>query len=179
MATNSSDLTHEITNQRNNNNNNNNNGIVDVDGSFVCDGSVNDRFVVDSDNTFELESDDGSYYDKINKFKSSYCQNFKIVHLNINSLFNKIDELNFLIGNEFDIISLNETKLDSSIPLSFTSNIKYNTLRLDRNRHGGGILVLIKNNYQLVEQDIWQDFFTVRHFVVLVFSYFQSLLFNF
>ena len=45
---------------------------------------------------------------------------------------------------------LNETKLDNLIPNSFYKNVNYNILRLDRNRHGGGILVFIRKEYTYV-----------------------------
>ena len=51
-------------------------------------------------------------------------KNFKILHHNVNSLFLKIHEIdNFLNTHDFDIISLNETKLDNSVPISFYVNL--------------------------------------------------------
>ena len=93
-------------------------------------------------------------------------KHFKILHHNVNSLFLKINEIdNFLNMHDFDIISLNETKLDSSVPKSFYVNDKYNILRRDRNRHGGGVLVLVKRSYNLVKVNYFDDFEAI-YFVI-------------
>ncbi len=88
-----------------------------------------------------------NYIDKLNTFKKKSANNFTILHLNINSIYKKIDELDRLIKHNLDIITLNETKLDDSIPNTFYNNISYNQIRSDRNRNGGGMLILIKNSY--------------------------------
>ena len=48
----------------------------------------------------------------------------------------------------YDIISLNETKLDETIPFSFFSNPNYDILRRKRFWDDGGLLVLIKKKKQ-------------------------------
>ena len=66
-------------------------------------------------------------------------------------LFLKKDEvLEIVLLNIFDFISLNETKLDDSIPFLFFLNSNYITKRKDRNRVGGGLLVLIKMNLKIL-----------------------------
>ena len=45
----------------------------------------------------------------------------------------------------FDVVYFAESKLDDSIPNSFYNNSHYTKARLDRNRHGGGLIVFIKN----------------------------------
>ena len=45
---------------------------------------------------------------------------------------------------------LNETKLDDSVPQSFFVNNKYKMVRRDRTGRGGGILILLRNEYTLV-----------------------------
>ncbi|CAF1069906.1 unnamed protein product, partial [Brachionus calyciflorus] len=50
----------------------------------------------------------------------------------------------------YDLVMLNETKLDSSVPDSFYVNNFYNIIRRDRiGKKGGGILVFFKKEYQL------------------------------
>ena len=70
----------------------------------------------------------------------------KIVHLNVRSLLPKLDSISIEL-NEFDIIALSETFLDSSI-LNGDLHIEgfQMPFRNDRNRHGGGVAVYVKNN---------------------------------
>ncbi|CAF1017571.1 unnamed protein product [Brachionus calyciflorus] len=44
------------------------------------------------------------------------------------------------------MLFLCETKLDETIPNSFYENNFYHKIRLDRNRHGGGMVVFVKNS---------------------------------
>jgi transcription elongation factor Elf1 len=75
----------------------------------------------------------------------------KILHLNINSLFSKCFELNQILETEnFDLIFLNETKLDSCVPHSFYKPVNYNIIRRDRTRYGGGVMVLYKKSINLI-----------------------------
>jgi exonuclease III len=78
---------------------------------------------------------------------------FKIAHLNIRSLIIKhIDEFRiFLRKKQFDIICLNETMLDETIADNEVLIDGYEITRKDRNRHGGGVLLYIRNtiNYKL------------------------------
>ena len=79
----------------------------------------------------------------------------KFCHLNIHSLEYKIDELNILLRNElFDIICLNETLCDSSIPDSELNIDDFVLFRKDRNRRGGGVAMYISNKYDLNCNDL-------------------------
>ena len=58
--------------------------------------------------------------------------------LNINSLAPKFEQLKEVIGNNIDILTIQETKLDSSFPVSqFLIDGYSEPYRLDRNRNGG------------------------------------------
>ena len=65
-------------------------------------------------------------------------------HLNINSLRNKFEALQFIINRNLDIILPSETKLDDSFPsakfMLKNFGIPY---RLDRNSNGGGLLLYV------------------------------------
>ena len=77
----------------------------------------------------------------------------KICHLNIRSLPAHIDELRLILDEyPFDILSLNETRLDDSIPGGEISINEYTIHRKDRDRDGGGVAILIRNciNYSKV-----------------------------
>lgn len=59
--------------------------------------------------------------------------------LNINSLAPKFDQLKEVIGKNIDILTIQETKLDSSFPVAqFLIDGYSERYRMDRNRHGGG-----------------------------------------
>ena len=69
-------------------------------------------------------------------------------HLNINSLNNKFDDISpLLTENLVDILFLSETKLDDSYKSSqfFVEGFS-KPLRSDRNRNGGGLMQLIRND---------------------------------
>ena len=88
----------------------------------------------------------------------SVSKNFKILHLNVNSLFSKIFEFqNILETQLYDLIFLNETKLDAHIPNSSFLNINYKLIRRDRTGSGGGVLVYVKNSVKLRSHAILND----------------------
>lgn len=67
--------------------------------------------------------------------------------LNIASLPNKMDEFNiFMQNNPVNVIALNETQLDSTIPDIEISIDGYDVYRNDRNRNGGGVAMYISRN---------------------------------
>ena len=71
---------------------------------------------------------------------------FKIAHLNIRSLLKHIDEFRiFLRKKHFDIICLNETLLDETIANNEVLIDGYQIIRKDRIRHGGGVLLYIRD----------------------------------
>mgnify|MGYP001792126289 FL=1 len=89
------------------------------------------------------------------------------IHLNINSLLSKIDELREIAKNSnAAVIGITETKVDSSI---FDSEIEiegYSLLRNDRNRHGGGVACYVRSNmcFNIIDNfaiDIEQIFFDI------------------
>ena len=65
----------------------------------------------------------------------------------------------------FDIVCFSETKLDDSIPNSFYKNDYYFKLRLDRSRHGGGLIVFIKNSIK-VTKSIFLDKMELIYFQI-------------
>ena len=66
---------------------------------------------------------------------------------------NKLDHLKILMSkNPFDIICLNETFCDDSIADNEISLPDYSIERKDRNRHGGGVAMYIRNNLTFVRR---------------------------
>ena len=75
-----------------------------------------------------------------------------LCHINCQSLLNKIDLIAVELG-KFDIISISETWLDQTIDNSEILIPNYQEpIRLDRNRHGGGVAVYFNKQIPFVER---------------------------
>jgi len=84
---------------------------------------------------------------------------FTILHLNLNSVFNKIAHVfNILDMGKCDIIMLNEVKLDSNMPSKMFLHNDYDLIRRDRTASGGGIMIYVKKCYKIIEQVASTDF---------------------
>ena len=74
--------------------------------------------------------------------------------MNITSLPKHLDELKlFLQQLPFEILSLNETRLDETIQNNMVQIPGYEIIRRDRNRRGGGVAFIVKNNYSYTLRD--------------------------
>ena len=70
--------------------------------------------------------------------------------LNIASLPKHLDEIRFLLHDKkLDILTLNETRLDSSISNNLVSIEGYDILRSDGKRNGGGVCMYIRCHVKL------------------------------
>jgi exonuclease III len=77
---------------------------------------------------------------------------FKIAQLNIRSILNNIDEFRmYALKHEYDVVCVNETWLDNSVNNHEIDLDGYDLIRKDRNRHGGGVAMFIRNtiNYKI------------------------------
>ena len=93
-----------------------------------------------------LVSDQTDEITQLSKRKRSHIHNPLITYLNINSLRYEIIDLRKIISyTDIDLISITETKIDSSFPDAQFLTENYLTFRCDRNKHGGGILTFVKN----------------------------------
>ena len=73
-----------------------------------------------------------------------------VAHLNINSLRLKFDRLGQKIPGNVDILMISETKLDNSFPEGqFLIEGYSKPYRIDRNSHGGGIMLYVKADIPL------------------------------
>ena len=69
------------------------------------------------------------------------------VHVNINSLLSKVDELQYIAKlSEVAFVGISESKLDDSVLSSEIQIENYDLIRSDRNRHGGGVACFIRDN---------------------------------
>ena len=70
-----------------------------------------------------------------------------LIHLNINSLLPKIDELRYIAKRTNAVmIGISESKLDSTVLDSEIYIENYEILRFDNNRHGGGGACYIRSD---------------------------------
>ena len=116
-------------------------------GDIVSDAdpSVTATNTLDQSNEMPLDSNDaipvGSADPMFDVFQK---RGIHVVHLNIQSLLSKLDELRCIaINSKATIICITETWLDESICDPEISIPEYDLLRNDRNRDGGGVCVCI------------------------------------
>ena len=72
-----------------------------------------------------------------------------MAHLNINGLLSKLDFIKIMLSeSKFDIFAISESKLDASIHDNEIKIDGYDFYRLDRNRHGGGVLFYVNEQLE-------------------------------
>ena len=83
----------------------------------------------------------------LKQLRLSNINKVMIGHLNINWLRNKFGMLIDIVKGKVDILVISETKLDDSFPLSqFCIDGYKKSFRLDRNSHGGGLIVFVRED---------------------------------
>ena len=86
--------------------------------------------------------------DDISTFKKLRCKfpkNVIISYLNINSIRNKLDSLSCMVGDLVDVLTVAESKLDSSFPnLQFSIPNFKSPYRLDITAQSGGLLTYVR-----------------------------------
>ena len=76
-----------------------------------------------------------------------YPQKVIIGYINLNSIRNKFENFSRMIGDKLDVLTVAETKLDSSFPNSqFRLKCFEPSIRLDISKSSRGLLVYIKEN---------------------------------
>ena len=116
------------------------------------------RFLWWPDGNLDLEPEEfmitthlfGAVSSPVNQGPLQSIQNvrgIKIGSLNIASLCKHFDELCIVMENQpFDILAINETRLDKSIPDSLIHLPGYSLSRFDLNRNGGGVCAYIRSS---------------------------------
>ena len=83
--------------------------------------------------------------EKLYKIRQDFENNVILGYLNVNSIRNKHNDLFSLVGNNFDILCIAETKIDSSFPKrQFEVKGYKSPFRLDVSDKSGGLLVYAK-----------------------------------
>ena len=138
---------------------------VSSDSSYICrpckhnnyDSSDNiwQQFPFGNDCLEDIKTIPSESHNNPNLDTSSSTDNWKVfnkrglylIHLNINSIISKIDELCIIAKkSRASVIGITESKLDETI-LDEEINIDgYELARSDRNRHGGGVVCYIRND---------------------------------
>ena len=95
----------------------------------------------------ELDSGLESADNILRKIRIKNINRVMIGTLNINSLASKFDQLREVIGDHLDILTIQETKLDSSFPPGqFVIDGYSEPYRLDRDRNGGGVMIYVRED---------------------------------
>ena len=95
----------------------------------------------------DSETVKGSALDILKEIRVKNVNKVVIGTLNINSLAPKLDQLSEVIGQNLDILTIQETKLDPSFPSEQLMLTGYSaSYRLDRNRAGGGVMIYVRED---------------------------------
>ena len=96
-------------------------------------------------------------------YRSKFPKTLVIGHININSIRNKFEILKSMLLVVLDFLMITETKLDDSFPEQQFHIESFNIpFRLDRNRHGGGLLLYVLNNIDAVFLKVTSSLITSR-----------------
>ena len=99
------------------------------------------------------------------------------IHLNINSLLSKIDEIRYIAKlKNAAVIGLSETKFDNTVLSSELEIEGYDLVRSDRSRRGGGVACFVKNsisynqkpNFCINTESIFIEIFLPKSIPVLI-----------
>ena len=86
----------------------------------------------------------------LNEWNIYKSRSLLFIHLNINSLLPKIEDLRIIaMWTNAAITGISESKLDESVLEPEIQIDDYKILRCDRNRHGGGVACYITNELEL------------------------------
>ena len=86
-------------------------------------------------------------YQKLCQLRLKYPKNVIISYYNINSIRNKFNEIEYLLKGKVDVLTIAESKIDSSFPESqFLMQGYSKPYKLDVSINSGGLLVFVNNN---------------------------------
>ena len=97
-------------------------------------------------------------------FRKDNLNKIILAHLNINSIRNKFDCLSEQVKGNIDILLISEAKIDDRFPVAqFIIDGFSPPYRLDRNCHGGGLMLVVRkdilSNLPVIEKKPIESFF--------------------
>ena len=105
------------------------------------------NFTNESESIIDSEPEMGAPSAILNSLRTKNLDKPIIGQLNINFLEKKFEPLLKLVKDKIDILMVSETKIDDTYPLNqFNIDGYSQQFRLDRNRHGGGIIIYIRDH---------------------------------
>ena len=97
-------------------------------------------------NLYNVEKD-SDFLTNLSNLRLKNVNRIIFAHININSIRNKFHLLTSNINGKIDILMISETKFDNSFPKrEFIIPGFTEPYRIDRNCHGGGILLYIRSD---------------------------------
>ena len=97
-------------------------------------------------------------HDIEDKFEPFWKCGLHFLHINVNSLLSKIDELRDIVGHTKPaILGITESKLDGSVTNHEVKISGYSILRNDRNRNGGGVACYIRSDLCFNSRNIFSN----------------------
>ena len=97
--------------------------------------------------SFDNNPNSDDVFSKLRNLRVKNIGRIIVATLNVNSIRHKFDQLKYLIKDNIDILIITETKIDASFPEGqFLIPGYSNPFRLDRNSHGGGILIFVRED---------------------------------
>ena len=108
-------------------------------------------------------------HDIKDKFEPFRKRGLHFLHVNVNSLLSKIDELKDIVGHTKPaILGITESKLDGSVTNQEVNISGYNILRNDRNRNGGGVACYIRSDLCFNSRNIFSNSYEHIFFDLLI-----------
>ena len=78
--------------------------------------------------------------------RTCFTKNLFFGHLNVNSVRNKFEALEFFIKDKFDVFLVRESKFWFKFPEAQFKTPGYRIFRQDRDKYGGGLMFYINQN---------------------------------
>ena len=92
------------------------------------------------------------------KFEPFRKRGLHFLHINVNSLLSKIDELRDIVGHiKPAILGITKLTLDGSVTNQKVNISGYSILRNDRNRNGGGVACYIRSDLCFNSRNIFSN----------------------
>ena len=113
---------------------------------ILADFSFNDTVEGSPSGNVSSIDDSDNPTNILKQLKSKNTERPVIAHININSISSKFEPLVSMIKDSVDFLVVTESKLDDTFPHGqFQLDGFSKPIRLDRDRHGGGVIIFIRD----------------------------------